>query len=170
VDTRNDYEIEVGTFRGSVRPRTNHFAEFPAWVERSLLPGLLPDGAPPPEEEEEEGAPLRAPESAPDEPSPTGPPPSWPPREQPIRKIAYVLESWRSPGRSGLTGAVCAREESHFRFAPHWKWGPPASTSRAFRSTFFLSSASFAQVRPPAGRRARNDENVIPSPRFAPCR
>ena len=33
VDTRNDYEIEFGTFDGAVDPETKTFREFPKWVE-----------------------------------------------------------------------------------------------------------------------------------------
>ncbi len=33
IDTRNDYEVSLGTFRGAVDPRTKSFREFPAWVE-----------------------------------------------------------------------------------------------------------------------------------------
>lgn len=33
IDTRNDYEVEIGTFRGAVNPNTETFREFPAWVE-----------------------------------------------------------------------------------------------------------------------------------------
>lgn len=33
IDTRNDYEVGIGTFRGAVNPNTNTFREFPAWVE-----------------------------------------------------------------------------------------------------------------------------------------
>lgn len=36
IDTRNDYEIGVGTFPGAVNPGTRSFREFPAWVERNL--------------------------------------------------------------------------------------------------------------------------------------
>jgi len=32
VDTRNDYEVELGTFRGALDPKTTSFREFPAWV------------------------------------------------------------------------------------------------------------------------------------------
>ncbi|MGE0282695.1 MAG: rhodanese-related sulfurtransferase [Rhizobiaceae bacterium] len=32
VDTRNDYEVELGTFQGAVDPKTTSFREFPAWV------------------------------------------------------------------------------------------------------------------------------------------
>ncbi|MXU66837.1 oxygen-dependent tRNA uridine(34) hydroxylase TrhO [Oceanomicrobium pacificus] len=31
IDTRNDYEVEIGTFRGAVDPQTKSFREFPAW-------------------------------------------------------------------------------------------------------------------------------------------
>ena len=33
IDTRNDYEVEIGTFEGAVNPDTETFREFPAWVE-----------------------------------------------------------------------------------------------------------------------------------------
>jgi UPF0176 protein len=33
IDTRNDYEVAIGTFRGAVDPRTKTFREFPEWVE-----------------------------------------------------------------------------------------------------------------------------------------
>lgn len=32
VDTRNDYEVRIGTFKGAINPRTGHFREFPEWV------------------------------------------------------------------------------------------------------------------------------------------
>ncbi len=31
IDTRNDYEVEVGTFRGAIDPGTTKFRDFPAW-------------------------------------------------------------------------------------------------------------------------------------------
>lgn len=31
IDTRNDYEVAVGTFAGAVDPQTRAFSEFPAW-------------------------------------------------------------------------------------------------------------------------------------------
>ncbi|MEP9372532.1 rhodanese-related sulfurtransferase [Mesorhizobium sp. KR1-2] len=34
IDTRNDYEVSIGTFRGAVDPRTSSFREFPDWVEQ----------------------------------------------------------------------------------------------------------------------------------------
>lgn len=36
VDTRNDYEVAIGTFEGAVNPMTQSFREFPGWVEKSL--------------------------------------------------------------------------------------------------------------------------------------
>ena len=33
IDTRNDYEVEIGTFQGAVDPETKSFGEFPAWWE-----------------------------------------------------------------------------------------------------------------------------------------
>ena len=33
IDTRNDYEVAIGTFDGAVDPQTASFGEFPAWWE-----------------------------------------------------------------------------------------------------------------------------------------
>ena len=33
IDTRNDYEVAIGTFRGAVDPKTESFGEFPEWWE-----------------------------------------------------------------------------------------------------------------------------------------
>jgi len=38
VDTRNAYEVAVGSFEGAIDPGTESFREFPAWVERELRP------------------------------------------------------------------------------------------------------------------------------------
>lgn len=38
IDTRNDYENRVGTFRGAVNPETEHFREFPEYVRENLDP------------------------------------------------------------------------------------------------------------------------------------
>ena len=38
VDTRNAYEIEVGTFKGAVNPDTDNFRQFPGWVEDTIKP------------------------------------------------------------------------------------------------------------------------------------
>lgn len=32
IDTRNDYEVEIGTFAGAIDPKTASFSEFPDWV------------------------------------------------------------------------------------------------------------------------------------------
>jgi UPF0176 protein len=38
VDTRNRYEVAIGSFAGAIDPGTDSFREFPAWVERELRP------------------------------------------------------------------------------------------------------------------------------------
>jgi len=38
LDTRNDYECAIGTFRGAIDPGTVNFREFPAFVRRHLDP------------------------------------------------------------------------------------------------------------------------------------
>lgn len=38
VDTRNDYEVGIGSFEGAVNPNTRTFREFPDYVERELDP------------------------------------------------------------------------------------------------------------------------------------
>ncbi|MGB0225860.1 MAG: rhodanese-related sulfurtransferase [Litorivicinaceae bacterium] len=38
IDTRNDYEYEVGTFKGAINPETKTFREFPEWVADNLDP------------------------------------------------------------------------------------------------------------------------------------
>ena len=39
VDTRNDYEVAIGTFKGAVNPATSSFSEFPNWVAREMREG-----------------------------------------------------------------------------------------------------------------------------------
>jgi len=39
VDTRNDYEVDIGTFRGAVDPRIKTFREFPEYVKQHMDPG-----------------------------------------------------------------------------------------------------------------------------------
>ncbi len=36
IDTRNDYEVAIGTFAGAVNPQTETFREFPAWARAML--------------------------------------------------------------------------------------------------------------------------------------
>ena len=38
IDTRNDYEIEIGTFQNAVNPNTETFREFPQYVKDNLDP------------------------------------------------------------------------------------------------------------------------------------
>ncbi|PRD42713.1 hypothetical protein C5748_14925 [Phyllobacterium phragmitis] len=35
IDTRNDYEVAIGTFRGALDPQTKTFREFPTWFEEN---------------------------------------------------------------------------------------------------------------------------------------
>ena len=35
IDTRNAYEVEVGTFTGAINPKTGSFRDFPAWFRRA---------------------------------------------------------------------------------------------------------------------------------------
>jgi UPF0176 protein len=39
VDTRNDYEVSIGTFEGAMSPATASFSELPGWVEREMQSG-----------------------------------------------------------------------------------------------------------------------------------
>jgi UPF0176 protein len=38
IDTRNQYEVEIGTFAGAIDPHTDSFTEFPAYVATHLDP------------------------------------------------------------------------------------------------------------------------------------
>ena len=38
LDTRNDYEVEIGTFKNAVNPETETFREFPDYVSKTLNP------------------------------------------------------------------------------------------------------------------------------------
>ena len=42
IDTRNDYEVEVGTFQGAVDPRITTFREFPDYVKNHIDPQNKP--------------------------------------------------------------------------------------------------------------------------------
>lgn len=37
IDTRNHYEVELGSFKGAVSPQTENFRDFPAYVKTNLL-------------------------------------------------------------------------------------------------------------------------------------
>ena len=36
IDTRNHYEVSIGTFKNSINPNTRNFSEFPKWVDDHL--------------------------------------------------------------------------------------------------------------------------------------
>ncbi|WP_435980616.1 oxygen-dependent tRNA uridine(34) hydroxylase TrhO [Psychrobacter sp. DM4] len=38
IDTRNDYEVQIGTFKNAVNPHTDTFREFPEYVAKELDP------------------------------------------------------------------------------------------------------------------------------------
>ena len=38
LDTRNDYEVAIGTFEGAVDPKTENFTQFKDFVEKNLDP------------------------------------------------------------------------------------------------------------------------------------
>ena len=38
LDTRNDYEVKVGTFKNAINPETTSFREFPTYVAKNLKP------------------------------------------------------------------------------------------------------------------------------------
>ncbi len=37
IDTRNDYEVSIGTFEKAANPKIKNFREFPEWVSKKLL-------------------------------------------------------------------------------------------------------------------------------------
>ncbi len=36
IDTRNDYEVAIGTFTGALNPNTRYFRDFPAYIDNNL--------------------------------------------------------------------------------------------------------------------------------------
>jgi len=36
IDTRNNYEVSLGSFRNSINPNTKNFREFPKWIDKDL--------------------------------------------------------------------------------------------------------------------------------------
>ena len=36
IDTRNNYEVDIGTFKNSINPQTETFREFPSYVDKNL--------------------------------------------------------------------------------------------------------------------------------------
>ena len=41
IDTRNDYEVAIGSFRGAHDPHTRSFSELPAWIQSQTAPGKV---------------------------------------------------------------------------------------------------------------------------------
>jgi len=39
IDTRNDYEVAIGSFEGAINPQTETFRDFPEWAREHLEPG-----------------------------------------------------------------------------------------------------------------------------------
>jgi UPF0176 protein len=37
IDTRNDYEVALGSFIGAINPQINKFSDFPAWLDQQAL-------------------------------------------------------------------------------------------------------------------------------------
>ena len=37
IDTRNDYEVSIGTFENSINPKLKSFREFPKWAQENLI-------------------------------------------------------------------------------------------------------------------------------------
>jgi len=42
IDTRNDYEIDIGTFPQALCPKTTNFREFPDWIDSNIDPQAHP--------------------------------------------------------------------------------------------------------------------------------
>jgi rhodanese-related sulfurtransferase len=36
IDTRNDYEVQIGSFKNAINPKTETFRDFPAFIEEYL--------------------------------------------------------------------------------------------------------------------------------------
>jgi UPF0176 protein len=42
IDTRNDYEVEIGSFKNAIDPKTQSFREFPQYIAENIDPGQHP--------------------------------------------------------------------------------------------------------------------------------
>ena len=42
IDTRNDFEVQAGTFKGAVNPETVSFNNFPEYVQENLKSKRIP--------------------------------------------------------------------------------------------------------------------------------
>ena len=38
IDTRNGYEVDIGSFKGAINPNTDAFREFPEYIDKKLTP------------------------------------------------------------------------------------------------------------------------------------
>ena len=45
IDTRNHYEVSIGTFKRSINPNTKNFSEFPKWIDENLEDCLRDKGS-----------------------------------------------------------------------------------------------------------------------------
>lgn len=45
IDTRNDYEYQLGTFVGAINPHTDYFRQFPAYMQQLLASQVVGDRA-----------------------------------------------------------------------------------------------------------------------------
>ena len=43
IDTRNEYEVAIGSFEGAINPHTETFRDFPGWADKELRP-LMQEG------------------------------------------------------------------------------------------------------------------------------
>ncbi len=39
IDTRNDHEVSIGTFKGAINPATHSFSELPGWLDQEMQAG-----------------------------------------------------------------------------------------------------------------------------------
>lgn len=46
IDTRNDYEVGIGTFKNAINPKTDRFSQLPEWVAEQRKPGGVLEGNP----------------------------------------------------------------------------------------------------------------------------
>ena len=42
IDTRNDYEVSIGTFKNSINPKIKSFRDFPIWAKKNLIDKNIP--------------------------------------------------------------------------------------------------------------------------------
>ena len=42
IDTRNEYEVSIGTFKNSINPKIKSFRDFPMWAKKNLIDKKIP--------------------------------------------------------------------------------------------------------------------------------